>query len=470
MKKLFSIALLSLLVMQLSSAATSSFGGRSSSGFSSGSRAISVSSSSSRPSSNTVSSSSNAVKISRNDALSGLSKKGATGSNAGLLYKDFQANKAPPLSNLSKSDVSKAFSSDYRSSRRTDYYGGYNPQPSTHYREVVYVNHQSGYGIWDLMLFNSILDNVGDRRMYYNHQSDPSFQQWRNDASSACKAGDQDVCDKLADLDNEMAEYHKSGMKVDPNYVTPGVDPDIYESNNIDPKTQPTIKLCTGSIGSDYQQYATALTKITKLKVQLVQSHGSLDNINKMATGECDLGFVQNDLIPDKGLNKVVELQQPEKAILICNSLTENPTIYIGSDQTGSQYTYKQVAAANSKLNGIVNIAHSTLEIPPLLVANSCFFTVSSESSNIVKQLDKTPLTYESLSSNAYAATTLSTTETKNLTKPQYNVWWKLWQNKGTPTIKVPVSLVAPDTWADQNKQTYDLLMLERMNLQAGIN
>ena len=74
------------------------------------------------------------------------------------------------------------------------------------------------------------------------------------------------------------------------------------------------------------------------------------------------------------------------------------------------------------------------------------------------------------MSSNAYAATTLSTTETKNLTNPQYNVWWKLGQNKGTPTIKVPVSLVAPDTWADQNKQTYDLLMLERMNLQAGIN
>lgn len=525
MKKIYTIlATMFITMMVMSSVADAkggSFGGRSSGGsFSSGSRSISIgggsrssssSSWSSRPSSpgssafkigggaaaagySSSSSSSSKpapIKVTRDNVLSSLGNKGAKGDAAGILYKDFQSRNASPIKTngkLNTADIDRVFSPSYRQSRRSDYYGRYNPTPTTHYRDVVYANHSGGYGIWDLMLFNSIMDNVGDRQMYYHHMNDPAFQDWRRDANAACAAGDRDVCDKLADLDREMSEYRQKGIQQNPSYMTPGVDPDIYEANNIDLSKLPEIKICTGAIGSDYSRFAAEVTKITKLKVKSIPSNGSVDNLAKMATGECDLGFVQDDLTTSSNLKKVVTLNQLEAGLLVCSKepglttvagLTDSHTIFVGSDQTGSQFTMDQLrkvvpSLARAKLDE----THPTMEAVGMMASTpkSCMFAVSTPDFPGFKELDKSgkfqgiPLfsTHFTNKHPTYKLVTVDIGHYKNLTQEEYKSYG-LGKSGGTDTIAVSTSMVAPQTWIDQNKQLYDLLMLERLNLQTSL-
>ena len=490
------MSLMLILTSTMVDAKSRSFGGRSSfSSSRSASRSISISkpsSSSSKSSSSSSSSSSSTsapIKVDRKTVLSSLGKKGATGEQAGLLFKDFQKKSQPinPRAKLNTADIEKVFTPSYRQGRRSEYYNGYTPSPSPHYREITYANQSSGYGIWDYMMFSSILDNVGDRQMYYHHQSDPSFQDWRRDANAACAAGDTDVCEKLKDLDREMAEYKSKGVQPNSNYITPGIDPDIYEANNIDITKLPEIKLCTGAMGSDYSRYASNLSKVTKLKVKTVPTNGSADALAKLATGECDLGFTQTDLLPVTGLNNVINLSQLEVGLLVCpkdanyktfGDLTADTKVYIGSDQTGSQFTADKLRSVVPTFANVqLNTEHTVLEAVGIMTATKkdCLFAVSTPDFSAFKELDKNgnfvavPLNDNQFkdSKPTYTRVVVDKKHYTNLTQSEY-VGWDT--EDGTNTIGVSTSLVAPQNWVDQNRQVYDILLLERVNLQASLH
>jgi TRAP-type uncharacterized transport system substrate-binding protein len=412
------------------------------------------------------------------------SGKGAKGDAAGVLYKDFQTRNTTPIiqpgQRVTTAQLNQTFSPQYRANRRNDYYGSYHPVYSTYYHP------QPSYGMWDAIMFASIMDNVGDRQMYYHHQNDTAFQSWRTDANAACAAGDKDVCDKLADLDKEMSEYKTKGVKQNPSYITPGVDPDVYESNKIDPKSLPELKICTGAIGSDYNRFAALLSTITKLRVTTVQSNGSVDNLTKMASGACDLGFVQDDLLQTPNLSKVVTVNQLEVGLLICpkesgiktaNDLTSKNTIYIGSDQTGSQFTFDQI---KSKVSGLskaqVNETQSAMAAVGTIKNSKtdCLFAVSSAEYPGFMELDKSGKFQGVMISSVpgYKPVIVDVTHYKNLTQKDFvHRTGFLWLSStgGTDTIGVSTSLVTSQSWIDQNKQLFDLLLLERVNLSSSL-
>lgn len=433
------------------------------------------------------------VQIDRSTVLSSLKKRGATGESAGILYKDFQKKykEQPSSKKINMDDINKRFEPTYRASRRSEYYSGYRPQVGTHYQESV-AQHSNGYGIWDVMLLNSILDNTGDRQMYYNHQQDPSFQQWRTDADKACAAGDTDICTKLKDLDKEMAEYRAKGVKPNPDYITPGVDPDIYEANQIDIKNLPEIKVCTSTMGSDYNRYASEIAKYTKLKVKIVQSNSSVDNLVKLSKGECDLGFVQDDFlksdtsIADAHLKRIARLQNLEVGFLICpteskvktiKDLTDKIMVFIGSDQTGSQYTFDKLAESIEFLKTVkTNKMMPVMEAAQMIKgsADRCLFAVSTPKFQAFKELDDTekfqgvPIYSWDFRDKkpTYTLVTIDKNYYKHLTQKEN---MGLFTSNGTDSIGVATSIVAPQAWVDQNKQVYDLLLLERSNLEKSL-
>ncbi len=416
--------------------------------------------------------------------------RGAKGDAAGALYKDSQARKAAPLftpgRRITSAQVDQAFSPAYRQTRRSNYYGSYAPTPSTHYRETVYVNHSRGYGIWDLMLFNSMMDNVGDRGMYYHHQNDPAFQSWRTDANAACVAGDKDVCEKLSDLDKEMGEYKAKGVKQNPNYVTPGIDPDVYESNNIDLSQLPELKVCTGAVGSDYSRFSATLEKVTKLKVTSIPSNGSADNILKMASGVCNIIFAQDDLTNTPNLTKIITLDQLEVATLICpkesgikttKDLTSKNTIYIGSDQTGTQFTFDQI---KDKVTNFTKVSVDETQSAMAAVGTiknsktDCLFAVSSPEYPGFMELDKSGnfQMVEIAPVTGYKTVIVDKEHYKNLTQKQFiHSSGFMWLSSvgGTDSIGIPTSLVTSQGWIDQNKQLFDLLLLNRGNLSSAL-
>lgn len=431
------------------------------------------------------------ITVTRDNVVSGLKGKGAKGDQAGILWKSF-ANKPSTPTPVSPSRIDRAaldtmFTPSYRSNRRSSYYGNYNPTPPTHYRDVVHVQHSNGYGIWDYLMFDSILDNIGDRNMYYHHQNDQAFRDWRSDADKACAEGDTDVCDKLKDLDREMAEYKAKGVKVNPAYVTPGIDPDIYEANKIDPSKLNEIKICTGSVGSDYNSYVAVMSKVTKLKVTPVFTNGSADNLAKLAAGTCDMALVQDD-ITTPNLVKIVTPNQLQAGMFVCRNdskvatasdLDDETTVYVGSDQTGSQFTLDELkklspTIAHIKVVDTQPIMQAVKTVQDTKDVKSCIFAVTTPEAPSFMELDKTgkfhgvPIFSKNLNKGQpYKLVTVGARHYKNLVPEEYREYG--WNPGGIDAIGISSSLVTSQTWIDQNSTLYGLLNLERANLQASI-
>lgn len=114
----------------------------------------------------------------------------------------------------------------------------YNPDTYIERRGTFYRNSgytQPGYiyrsyprfGVWDAMFMWFMLDNITRphySQMYYHHQNDPGFQQWRKEAEKM-SGENQELKQKLATLDQEVARL--KGQPVDPSYAPPGVDTDL---------------------------------------------------------------------------------------------------------------------------------------------------------------------------------------------------------------------------------------------------
>jgi hypothetical protein len=420
------------------------------------------------------------IVVTRDKQLSNIGNKGATGSAAGLLYKDFQTKSKPvsPQVVLSPTDVNRVFSPQYRTERRQTYYEGYIPHRSTHMPST------SNYGPWDALMFAALLDNLGDRQMYYNHQDEPGFQQWRTDANLACQKGDKDVCDKLVDLDREMVEYKNKGIKPNPSYITPGIDSSIYTAQNIDTSGLVPIRICSGSVASDYSRFTSQITKFTKVKTNTIVSNGSADNIAEMANGLCDMSFVQDDVAnTTPNLVKVMTLNQLEIVGLACTTSYEklkdvpaNTTVYVGSDQTGSLFTYNQLVAKIPSLAKLkLDTSKTSLQAANDVVsAGGCVFSVSTPESPLFKAIDATgkmklvPINAEDFADGkpSYQMVIVMDSHYKNLINDKFKGFGT---NRGTDTLAVKTSLITPQSWIDSNKTAFDILMLNSTALKESV-
>ncbi|MCX7336134.1 MAG: TRAP transporter substrate-binding protein, partial [Hyphomicrobiales bacterium] len=60
----------------------------------------------------------------------------------------------------------------------------------------------------------------------------------------------------------------------------------------------PTFRLCTGSESGNYFRAGHMLkSKAGGLKIEVVPTQGSLDNLDKLSAGQCDGAFVQSDAL-----------------------------------------------------------------------------------------------------------------------------------------------------------------------------
>jgi hypothetical protein len=113
--------------------------------------------------------------------------------------------------------------------RRNVYYQSYRPPVYVHYG---YPQYRSSYGMYDAMFMWMMLDRMNDdnyRRMYYHHQNDPAFQEWRTEANRL-SADNAELRAKLAQMDAQTAQLQ--GQPQDPNYVPQGVDPAVMLSDD----------------------------------------------------------------------------------------------------------------------------------------------------------------------------------------------------------------------------------------------
>lgn len=137
------------------------------------------------------------------------------------------------------------------------------------------------------------------------------------------------------------------------------------------------FRLCTGNAKLNYYAAGQHL-KRHAAGVEVIESKGSMDNLDKVTAGECDGAFVQADSLlvySGKNAKAISALQRAgvlyqEQANLICNrkaytsarmvDLNSNFTVAIGPDGSGANTTWAAFVAADKARYGKVRTSDLT--------------------------------------------------------------------------------------------------------------
>ena len=105
------------------------------------------------------------------------------------------------------------------------------------------------FGVWDglfLWFLLSHLTRPGSADFFYNHHNDPGYQQWRTEANRRAQE-DPAVRQQLTQLDQQVAD--KQGQSRDPNYLPPGIPPELATGSAGDVRTPSTATGQDGGSG-----------------------------------------------------------------------------------------------------------------------------------------------------------------------------------------------------------------------------
>jgi TRAP-type uncharacterized transport system substrate-binding protein len=211
------------------------------------------------------------------------------------------------------------------------------------------------------------------------------------------------------------------------------------------------------------------------LKVKTVATNGSIDNLYKLSTGVCDMAFTQSDALTSKELVTFLQLETKEDAMLICNKksgvkelddLTDKQKIYVGSDQTGSLFTFNNLLTKE-----VSELSKAKLDTSKPTIAaadavnseeNSCLFSVTTYRSQYIKLLNEknnalfVPIDAEQ---TGYQPVRMDWTDYKNLVQGNHNGWF----DGGSMTPAVYPVLVTTASWIEQNPVIYyDVLVINK--------
>lgn len=166
-----------------------------------------------------------------------------------------------------------------------------------------------------------------------------------------------------------------------------------------DKSSLPTLKFCAGQRNLNYYNYATMLhNRAKQYNVEIVTTDGSLDNLHRIHSGECDAGIVQRDSYEYYGNNlDIHRISSPysDEAILMCtvdsgitkvNQITENTMVAILPAKSGASSTWSAVTNA-FKLNPRYMNVNNNREQLLALDSNraQCAFMVTTRSAPLFK-------------------------------------------------------------------------------------
>lgn len=396
------------------------------------------------------------------------SKLFSTETKNNSLYESYKSKYSAPSKPVIATDINRIFDRKARQERRTSYY--------TNYHVPSYAPPVTNYGMFDALMMWSILDNIGDRNMYYHHMNDPGFQTWRNDANNLCNQGNTEICKKLSDLDTDVNKLKAQGVKQDSTYITPGVDPDIYLSDSIKVETLGEIRICTGTASSDYSRFSQQFGDKTKLKIVNVPSSGSIDNLVKLANGTCDMAWAQSDTFVTDELVKLYELETTENTFLVCNNdaniktindIKPSHMIYIGNDQSGSEFTFNAIKpklfkdASITKIDRVISASDIVNKQP-----NACLFTMTTSDDPVLRQLTHATMVPIEENITGYVRNKIPRREIKNIVPSKYDWFF----SSGTPVLSVHPLLLTTKQWSQNNPiVVYDIMMTNRQYMVKEI-
>jgi uncharacterized protein len=254
----------------------------------------------------------------------------------------------------------------------------------------------------------------------------------------------------------------------------------------------PSFKLCTDNSQLNYYKAGYMLkAKSASVQVDVVETKGSLDNLDKVKNGECDGAFVQSDALlvySNRNAKAIATIERAgvlyqEQAHMICNrkldlgrmvNLTKDMTVAIGPDGSGAHTTWDAFVLADKKRYGQINtdvragiravqaVADGTQVQCALVITalNSSFMKndASNAGDNVVlvgtDDRDMTTVAKDARGQYVY-----SYGEIPAGTYPRIQPSGTVYGTKAIGTIQVDAIFVANSNWINANDSAYDSLL-----------
>lgn len=250
------------------------------------------------------------------------------------------------------------------------------------------------------------------------------------------------------------------------------------------------FKLCTGNSQLNYFK-AGHMVKAKFPGVEVVETKGSLDNLDKVTSGECDGAFVQSDALlvySSRNAKAISSLERAgilyqEQAHMVCNrnlnlgrmvNLTKDMTVAIGPEGSGAHTTWDAFVLADkarygkiltdnrSGIRAIQAVADGTQVQCALVVTalNSSF--MKNDASNagdrvVLVGTDDRDMT--TVAKDARGQYVYTYGEIPAGTYPRIQPSGTVYGTKAIGTIQLDAVFVANATWIDAHEREYDGLL-----------
>ena len=336
-------------------------------------------------------------------------------------------------------------------------------------RDVVILGSPS-YGIYDSAFMWHVA--FADPYWGYHNYNNPGYLAWKREARELAR----DNAELRAQLDaHETAMAQVTGDR-NANYLPAGIEnADVIYAPAFVEATKPPVRICTGRKDGKYAQAALQYkTVVAGGDVQVVFTEGSVQNLQMIATGDCDVAFTQRDAYMgyDDSVNPLqvtrVGALYNEAVHMFCakdSGVThlsdlngrDDIRMWTGNAGSGANVTWNNFKSLNDQLQA------TTVQKP---ATDAAFGTTSTDCGIYVGYLNS-PFMQTVSKSNNLRMIDVETVPTDTILDPQgkpvYGTYtiaadtYKIqtgWADTGwyeeTPTVTVPVDIIAADTWASQ--------------------
>jgi TRAP transporter TAXI family solute receptor len=268
-------------------------------------------------------------------------------------------------------------------------------------------------------------------------------------------------------------------------------------------QSNPNIRFCSGPSGGNYEFSALEIAKqynsAGKGKIEVFNTRGSIENLDALRDGKCDVAIVQNDALrvynkSNRNAQKVERLGKlyDEYVHFICNrkskinritQLTPAITVAIGPQGSGSSVTWESFKQSDEKLYGpIPTVPFGGLKAVEKVAdgteAQCMVFTSALKSSYVVNDIDTihgNNLVLADADDNDFDNAKDNNQPIYQRDDIQYDTYSNLQKGLGTfgsrgkvSTVKVGAIIVSSSEFSD-NDQVYNAFVRSKNAAQASI-
>lgn len=366
-----------------------------------------------------------------------------------------------------------------RASQDSDIWGSRNRYYQSH-PPVIVNGGSTSFGLLSGYFLASLLNNPSSAATYaFNHQNDSDYLKWRAEADQLSK-DNIELKSQLAKLD--AAKSANVNNQPDPNWLPEGVPISATLSDEALKSSQPDFNVCVGSEEGPYYKAAqeVLLPELNDwVNLNPIITKGSPEILEKIASGDCDAGFIQGDTTFDKTKMDVMFKPFLEVAHLACSINIKGKSIsdLLGQSiwipkSSGSRLTWDRFVKSNPDydkitVNDAVNYEDAILKAAK---GESClFYMAAPHASSIDRLLNRKDLKLMVindpllLKDGAYEERALSSSDYGRTIQSSF------FSESYIQTVASPATFVISSSWKASHAELSAKIALKLSNLETRL-